>query len=199
MDNQNKPVHQSKNNLSLYLAIAAILISVIGTGISIVEAMIMKDQQIIMHEQKAASVWPYVIPSKSLKADQVGQVIQVKYTNNGVGPALLGPSSVSYNGKSIERSQLSGLISQDLSGYTVVETTNVSSEGTVLAAEEEYIFVEITVIGMTMDIESLNTLSQVLSEISVDYCYCSIYQDCWAGGTEQSPIRSMSCDTKIVM
>ena len=190
---------KTKNNLSLYLAIAAILISVIGTGISVVEAMIMKDQQTIMHEQKSASVWPYVIPSKSLSADQVGQVIQVKYTNNGVGPALMGLSSISYNGKPIKRDQLSGLISQDLSGYNVVQTTNVNSEGTVIAAEEEYIFVEIKVIGMKMDLEGLNAVSQVLSQISVEYCYCSIYQDCWMSSTEGSPIRTTHCNTKIVM
>ena len=189
----------TNNNLSFYLAVAAILISVIGTGISVVEAMIMKDQQTIMNEQKSASVWPYVIPSKSLSADQVGQVIQVKYTNNGVGPALMGLSSISYKGKPVERDELSGLISKDLSGYTVVQTTNVNSEGTVLAAEEEYIFVEIKVIGMKMDLEGLNAVSQVLSEINVEYCYCSIYQDCWMSSTEGSPIRTTNCHTKILM
>ncbi|MEM9258043.1 MAG: hypothetical protein AAGA62_00270 [Bacteroidota bacterium] len=77
-----------KRPASFYMALIAIVISLVGTGVSIIEARILREQQNLMMEEKAASVWPYVTESNLVRQDSNSLIIEFSLRNDGVGPAL---------------------------------------------------------------------------------------------------------------
>ncbi|MFT5016276.1 MAG: hypothetical protein ACI9G6_001045 [Limisphaerales bacterium] len=180
--------------ISFWMALLAIVISLIGTGVSMMEAGILRNQQKLMVEEKAASVWPYVVSSTSVVRTDKGIEVEVVLTNKGVGPALLSPVTFSAAGKQGSVAQLLPIISKNHPGLVLLAMFTKGSSKEVLAAGEEIIVSTILIIdsaketlpGTTEDtaigsinMNLLNKTTKIIDAITFDFCYCSIYGDCW--------------------
>jgi hypothetical protein len=180
--------------ISFWMALLAIVISLIGTGVSMMEAGILRDQQKLMVEEKAASVWPYVVSSTSVVKTDKGIEIEMVLTNKGVGPALLSPVTFSAAGKQGSVAQLLPIISKNHPGLVLLAMFTKGSSKEVLAAGEEITVYTILVVDSakdtlagasedtaigSMDVSLLNKTAEIVDAITFDFCYCSIYGDGW--------------------
>ncbi|TXF91486.1 hypothetical protein FUA23_01975 [Neolewinella aurantiaca] len=178
---------------SFWMALVAILISLVGTIISITEAGILRDQQQMMKEEKAAAVWPYVASLVTMKNTEKGLEIETTLANKGVGPALISGTEFSVGAANGSLAELLPNLSAQYPGMVLHAVQSHTVEHSVLAAGEAIPLYKIMVfypettdslspvekalskINMTL----LNTGQQITDTLAVDFCYCSIYGDCW--------------------
>jgi hypothetical protein len=184
------------------------VISLIGTGVSIMEAGILRDQQQLMVEEKAAAVWPYLESSTSAIKTEKGIEIKMVLTNKGVGPALLSDITFSTEGKYGKRSDLTSVLSKNHPGLVLLNTFTRNSMKEVLAAQEELIAYKVLIFPRPgeassdnsfektlQDFNSLNEAGEIIDAISSTYCYCSIYGDCW-DSDNQPLLANEACSGK---
>lgn len=181
---------------SFWMALVAIVISLIGTGVSMMEAGILRDQQQLMIEEKAAAVWPFVTPQTNVRDGETGQEIVFSLANKGVGPALI-------DGITSSAGRFSGSIHEAMKGidlndqgFGIVATLSNPAHSIVLAAGESKEVYKLLIIdkktipspGEDSDVgrklSRMQGLSSVIAQINSSYCYCSIYGDCWNSDNE---------------
>lgn len=176
---------------SFWMALFAIFVSLIGTGISVIEAGILRDQQELMIEEKAAAVWPFVAGQTQVSESKAGIEIVFTLTNKGVGPAII-------NGITFSAGEVSGSIRKaikniELPGadFTIVPTLSKEDSEDVLAAGETIEVYKLLLVeksptpkpveaGYTdWQLNRMQKASLLLTQLDYNYCYCSIYGDCW--------------------
>ncbi|MEL7162668.1 MAG: hypothetical protein AAFN92_18060, partial [Bacteroidota bacterium] len=182
---------KKRNSLSLYLAIVAILISLVGTGVSIIEAKILRDQQELMLEEKAAAVWPYVTVNSLLSQDTTGITVSFSLQNDGVGPALVGEIKQFFYGKEVGPIELVDSLETRYPEALVIPVLSTSWDRKVLGAGESNTYLRIYLSGKGID---LTAGDFVLDGITRDFCYCSIYNDCW-NFVDGEPKKTTGCAT----
>ncbi|MEM1357542.1 MAG: hypothetical protein AAGF89_05055 [Bacteroidota bacterium] len=165
-----------KRPASFYMALIAIVISLVGTGVSIIEARILREQQDLMMEEKAASVWPYVTESNLVRQDSNSLTIEFSLRNDGVGPALIGNVELLLDEAPISVLALTDSIAVEYPGVSIIPTLSVNWERKVLAAGDTEVFLRLYCVGSQPGIFFGN---EVLQRLARRYCYCSIYGDCW--------------------
>ena len=186
---------QKTNRTSLYLALLAILISLVGTGVSIFESKLLREQQTIMVEEKAASVWPYVELKINSTVHVLGYTIGARVVNKGIGPALLGDVILVYDGEQIPLGQISKVILDKHSGLEMSKMNLGKSEMLGVLSPDE----EVDVFSVTFAVNDTN-LDEVLSiadYLELSLCYCSIYGDCWEVGMEGKPKKIDECSARL--
>lgn len=178
---------------SFWLALFALLISVIGTAISVIDTNILRDQQRMMAEEKAASVWPYVVASVVSEMKDNRAVVTYTLLNKGVGPALIGGYSFRIDGKPFDAAAVRDELSRRLPGTTIIPSKVRADTREVLAAGESFTPLELVVINTGAPAEETGELTQqpalqIASMLAGEFCYCSIYGDCWVinAATERS-------------
>ncbi|MEO0449333.1 MAG: hypothetical protein AAFZ74_03320 [Pseudomonadota bacterium] len=150
------------------LGLVAIVISLSALGVSVLEVTSLKDQQ-------KASVWPYL----ELSQNYSGQGFQVTVANKGVGPALLGDIGFIYENQKVANSNdLDALIERVVGperafSYDTYRSNNASNS--VLAPGEEAIL-----FGVPWTANTRAFVEGVGGKISVQGCYCSVYEECWS-------------------
>lgn len=179
------PDNNTSNRTTFWMALIAIIISLVGTVVSIMEANILRAQQELMLEEKAAAVWPHL--AVSMNVEFSAETLSIKYAviNKGVGPALLGGFQFSINDG--EPGELLDAIDVLRRKYPELRITpafsSVNLNSVVVPGESKAIYhLQIT---STTGVSLLSFVS-LSEELTAQFCYCSIYGDCW--DAENNPL-----------
>lgn len=158
------------------MALLAIIISLIGTGVSIIEAGILREQQRLMVEEKEAAVWPYVSAGVLLNNDEQGTTVEFKLKNEGVGPALIGDIEHTMEDTKGVLIDILPVLRAQFPDLNILPTLSSSSTSKVLGAGESMVVYRLYV---TKKPEAKSDPFLVSAAFSTTYCYCSIYGECW--------------------
>ncbi len=189
------PKKQRRNRTSLYLSLLAILISLVGTGVSIFETRLLREQQDLMIEEKAASVWPYVRLNMTSNQSPNTYTIGAKFINKGVGPALLGNIQLFFADEQIPSSELFQRMEDAFPELQLgASSINLIDERMVLSPGEEKTLYSLS---YTTERTQPTVLLELLEKVRVEACYCSIYGDCWSLGTNEVLTREENCSAKL--
>ncbi len=181
---------KKKNNFdrSDFISVTALIMSMVAVFVSIYEARILKEQQLLMQEQEKTSVWPYMDGILSYEyAEKIR--IRFEFENKGIGPSKIRRMRLLLNGTEV-RDYISLIDSLD-AYFPVVADLGVSfqpAEGDVISPGEKI---------TTLLIESnrfpgdLNKIREM--DLRFDLCYCSVYDDCWSIDPEDKQVRT-PCD-----
>lgn len=183
------------NRTSLYLAILAILISLVGTGVSIFESQILREQQEIMLAEKAASVWPFVRLAFNSSQTDTTYTIGATFINKGVGPAVIGDIELFFQGEPIAASEIFEKIKEAYPEMRLgTSTINLSNGRFVVSPDEEK-----EMYRLTYFVESTSPLGlvELLTSIRIEACYCSIYGDCWGLDNSEEAYSVEECAARL--
>lgn len=158
------------------MALLAIIISLVGTGVSIVEANILRDQQQLMLEEKEAAVWPYVSAGVQMSYDTSATTIVYRLKNEGVGPALIGDIQHKTGETTGVLTEILPSLREKFPDLQLIPTLSSSSTNKVLGAGESMVVFSLYV---TQKPSAENDPIALASAIETTFCYCSIYGACW--------------------
>lgn len=186
---------EKPNRTSLYLALLAILISLVGTGVSIFESRLLREQQDLMIEEKAASVWPYVRLNMTSNQSPQAYTIGATFVNKGVGPALVGNLQLLFDGERIPGSELFTKMKSAYPDLSLgASSLNLSEDRMVVSPGEEKVLYSLTYVT---DTTQSTVLLDMMLRISVEACYCSIYGDCWSIGDNEMLATAKDCSARL--
>jgi len=178
---------------SIIIALIAVLISSASAYISLKESRIMLDQQKMLSEQQAASVWPYLAnqPVHNYKADSV-VIYEYVVTNKGVGPAIIDEVIYKFGDEIIAGWDLGKSLKRKHPQLKIEQLSNAVLDGMVLAPGERHGVIKEKITRLKGD---TTNLWQVLNEMNFDleYCYCSVYGKCWKVASKGEIKPSKEC------
>lgn len=190
---------------SLLISLVAVAISLIGTLVSIYEARVLRDQQSLQAEQKSASAWPYVAIDRDVSSTS-DSVATLTFTavNLGVGPAILGDVHYLFRGKPHEsynideaiRAYLPKVNQEHEEEFQVYTTQNWQIDSLVLPPEKDVRVITLKVVGGS-NYKSMSAANAIANEVSIQFCYCSVYGDCWYRGKSLAPEKNPDCSSYI--
>lgn len=141
-----------------------------------------------------AEAWPFLSYGTSNVGDDGEKIISLDLQNNGVGPAMLGPIEVSYNGKPVRdpRDMLErccGLKPEQSLTLATSPATRI-----VMRPGENLKFLRIAQTPANQAIwEKFDTERW---KLRVRSCYCSIFDECWTiDGSQARPEPIAACPT----
>lgn len=141
-----------------------------------------------------AAAWPFVAYSTGNYTPEGERLINLSFTNNGLGPALVGPVEVKFRG-SVMRSPVDLLAA--CCGYRDNQTMQLRTSPIVnvaLRPGEEVLFMGLP--AVPANTEMVDLLDASREEIQVRACYCSIFDDCWiVEGAQARPRTVEACPT----
>lgn len=141
-----------------------------------------------------AAAWPFVAYRTGNYTADGDRLISLFFTNNGLGPALIGPVEVRFRGRAM-RSPADLL--QACCGYQPNRAMQLRTSPIVnvaLRPGEEVLFMSLP--GVTANAGMVDRLDAVREEIQVRACYCSIFDDCWTvQGSQTKPQPVEVCPT----
>jgi hypothetical protein len=147
----------------------------VAVFVSIYEARILKEQQIIMQNQEKTSVWPYIDGQLSYRYAQQLE-ISFDFENKGIGPAKVRKMDLIFNGAVV--SDYTVLL-DSLDNYFPEEANMGASfqpaTGDVLSPGEEVTSLLIQSDRFPGDVQRIRNIA-----LQFDLCYCSVYDECWA-------------------
>lgn len=188
-----------KVDTSLVFAVLALVISSIGTLTGIYEARIMRQQQAIMQDQKAASVWPYVERGNYLDYDEENNVLEISHflENKGIGPAVLADVDYRFDGKSIGLHEVDNEISKILPLTRIEMAQNFSVDNLVLSAGERVRVFRILITPEESIYEINFDINKIVDAYQSWFCYCSVFGSCWSLGEKDLPVPTEVCERTI--
>ena len=144
-------------------------------------------------KMQQADAWPFISYGTSNVNEKDERVISLSLANNGVGPALLGPIEVRYNGKPVADpvDLLRKCCGSELRGLSM--STSPSS-GIVVPARESVHFMRL---AETPENKALwSRFEKERWKLQVRSCYCSIFDECWViEGSQAKPKAVPICPT----
>lgn len=202
---ENKLSLRQRVDRSLLISLVAVAISLIGTVVSVYEAGVLSDQQKLQAEQKSASAWPYVAIDRDVSSVS-DSIATLKFTavNLGVGPAILGDVNYLYRGQGYESYNIDNAIREDLTdlnqkdgkNFQVYSTQNWQIDSLVLPPEKDVSIVTLRIVG-GKDYVSMDVANSIANQVSIQFCYCSVYGDCWYRGKSIAPEKNPDCSSYI--
>lgn len=171
----------------LFVGVPALAISLIVAWGTFVQATATQRMQ-------QASAWPFISYYTSNFDAQGRHRIELTLANNGVGPAMLGPMEVRYNGHPVRDAE--ALLSA-CCGYRPGQKASFGTNvvpGSVLRPGER---IEYFVMSDTPDNAAIvHELERKRYALDVRACYCSIFDDCWIiRGARAKPDAVKQCPT----
>lgn len=136
----------------MIVAMSALLMSLITTIVSVYSAYI--DRQ-----YARASVWPRLEIYRSFKVDEFSYGV----TNSGNGPAIIEYATIRYRSEPIR-------VWKDLPIDGNFVQSHLGSR--ILSAQN-------TIQPLHYTGEAVQQLIDIDNELSIELCYCSIYEECW--------------------
>ncbi|QCB56240.1 hypothetical protein E5675_18565 [Sphingopyxis sp. PAMC25046] len=128
-------------------------------------------------KMQTGGVMPFVTFGTSNGDEDGNQDISLSLTNNGVGPAILGPIEVRYEGKPIKTPVELLKTCCAKAGMQGVRLSTSPSTGIAVRPGETIEFVSFP---RTPESEKLwQTFNKERWKLEVRSCYCSIFNDCW--------------------
>jgi len=161
---------------SLWISIIALLISLGTMAISIIETNIMKNQQTIMMDQKFASVWPYMQRNQWTNYGEEKGSFQFGIENKGVGPGLIQDVTYLYNGDTVETWSFHDSLASQNPEVKFTTRSNQNIDNMVISPGQ---LVHLVKVEMKSTDTSQVLLNDLQSSFRVEFCYCSIYGECW--------------------
>ena len=175
----------SRSRTAQWSALLALGISALALGVGVYQTR-------LMQTQARASVWPYVTSGFHYSAHGESQGFELHLENNGVGPAIVQSTVIRLDGQAVKHwddviatlmashkgeSADAGL--SGLHGIVIPPSTNRETD---IAAIR------------TSDAALAEALYNARGRLSVDICYCSIYDDCWVSHwLERKPDPVSAC------
>ncbi len=157
------------------MALLALLVSLGALFVSIYEARIMKEQQLLMQTQQKASVYPFLDQNWVYNFNPDKGSIIFTLANKGIGPAQINHIQFVLNDEPINDYSL---LKEKLSTFFPDSANFVLSYASIdsyfLAAKEE---IELFDLRFDPFPNAYQLISQL--DMEFDVCYCSIYDDCW--------------------
>jgi len=154
------------------LAMAALLFSAIAMVIAFFELR-SSDRQL------EANVWPYVDMNINLEADTFSLDLQ----NKGMGPALIHEFRLLLRGQEV----VNALELVDVADYPL-EDLSMSTE----TVQDSVLSVGERLVAFRIDGEDVGLrLRELITEMDVQICYCSLNNQCWDNRGSQSFRRSV--------
>lgn len=130
----------------------------------------------LMQTQARASVWPYVVVGYSYNqtGDRPGFDLHVE--NNGVGPAIVRSVQVRFDDKPVQHwtDVMGNLVGQ---GITVHANFSGLSGSVIPPSLNRETAVSALYVS---DPAVAKLFYAAVDRLTIDICYCSIYDDCWA-------------------
>ena len=139
-----------------------------------------------------AEAWPFISYGTSNAGEDGARVISLVLSNDGIGPALLGPIEIRYEGKAIRNpKELLRRCCGYREGMKLSFATSPAS-GISVRPGESVGFLRLTA---TAQNEALwQALDQERWKLRVRSCYCSIFGECWiVDGVQSAPQATASC------
>ncbi|HSX56095.1 MAG TPA: hypothetical protein VLG14_12405 [Sphingomonas sp.] len=143
-------------------------------------------------KMQQADAWPFISYGTSNVNDKGERVISLSLANNGVGPALLGPIEIRYQGKPVQDprdllAKCCGLKPSDKFSLSTSPATGIA-----LPTRESSYFMRLAETP-----ESKAVWGRFETErwkLKVRSCYCSIFDECWTiEGSQAKPRPVAAC------
>ncbi|SEQ41747.1 hypothetical protein [Neolewinella agarilytica] len=167
---------------SFYMALLAIVISLVGTCVSIFEARILREQQTIMSDEKEATVWPYVSAGANISQEGKSTTVTMSLKNEGVGPALIGDLHHVVEGQTGTLTEVLPMLRKQFPAFKIIPLLISNTGKKVLGAGESVTAYRLLISGQT---DQVLDHIEVTGAIETEFCYCSIYGDCWSSDGER--------------
>lgn len=173
--------------LSVVLALIAVLISVCTMVISLVETSIMQKQQQAMTESAKVSVWPYVTTLTTTGMDNGEIQFKMIVENKGVGPALINTMELLYDGNSVDKSLIEA-VRDHCPDAIVTNYFSNSIQKMILSPGEKK-----SIVSFNLKDADFMNFAQFTEKVDTRYCYSNIYGDIWVS-TDSTPVESKECE-----
>jgi len=169
---ETPPTANNTERLFLRLTFWQTVLSLVGVFIAVVALYAALNESAAVRQQTAAAVWPYVQFSINETESEEGASFAFYFTNTGVGPARMRTMKVEMLGESMSdwRSVLDLLQGEATDNISRNFITN-----RVLAPGERVTAFETT----DPDLRRRLTEAAQSDESRIQFCYCSIFDDCW--------------------
>ncbi|KTE00367.1 hypothetical protein ATE68_18220 [Sphingopyxis sp. H038] len=129
-------------------------------------------------KMQSGGVMPFVTFGTSNGDKDGNQDIALSLTNNGVGPAILGPIEIRYEGKPITTPI--DLLTACCTGETQARAVRFSTSPSTGIAVRPGETIEFVSLPRTPASEKIwQTFNKERWKLKVRACYCSIFNDCW--------------------
>ncbi len=149
----------------MFVAAAAVMVGVCALGVSLYQASIMRAQQQELSVQRRAEVWPHLEFGKGYNSEG----FQFVLFNQGIGPARIESIQLLFDGEPLPHWY--GLISQLMPDSTLFGLQSHMG-GRVLPANNQ-------IPAYAAKEPLAGALEAAISQIQFNFCYCSVYDDCW--------------------
>ncbi len=156
-------------NPEMIVALSALLIGLVTAFTSIYSAYVDR-------EYARASVWPRLEIFRSFSKDTFSYGV----TNSGTGPAIIKYAKVQHGSTYIKNWH-------EIEQFNNIRQSHVSTR--TLAPQK-------TITPISYQGDDAKKLVEVDNHISIELCYCSIYEECWVIDRESQPKTIEACVIK---
>lgn len=177
-----KPWHQHFETVG---SISAIVVGIAALYVS-------WDQGRVMREEVRASVWPAVQISASVNRRIDDLIINMKLENAGVGPARVERITILHEGEVV--TDIDDLVERMSPGpdrSIEVSTGRIMAPGGKLRPFE----LRYPAGSEMAEMDAVELLEVLSKDWSMEVCYCSVLDQCWIGGDDQTGQQEVErCD-----
>jgi len=152
--------------------VAQTILAVAGVFTGAVALYAALNESAAVRRQSAAAVWPLVELNTTDYVTNDGALFQLSVRNAGVGPARIKAMKVSLEGKPV--ANWTEFSERALGGANVV-LGRITAVGRVLRPGDQ---VNLFTVSEPAAVRKLTELAYS-GAASVEYCYCSIFDECW--------------------
>ncbi len=128
-------------------------------------------------KMQTGGVMPFVTFGSSNISDDGKPDISLSLTNNGVGPAILGPIEIRYKGKAV--ASPTDLLNRCCAGGEATRLSFATSPSTGVAVRPGESVRFISLPRTPASEKVWQTFNKERWKLQVRSCYCSIFNDCW--------------------
>lgn len=152
----------------------ALVVSLGALCVSIYEANIMREQQMIMQSQQKTSVFPYLVQDLRYSFGDGGEFIY-EIENKGIGPAKIKSATLTLNKKPVNslveiKNELDEIFPEEADYGLSLSSPN----GFFISPKEKIVAIKITYKKFKNSMDLIRNLT-----FKYDIIYCSIFDDCW--------------------
>jgi hypothetical protein len=168
-----------KANVMSYIAV---VLSVLALFVSILEVT-------FLHDEVRAQAWPYLQIDNTFNAEGFSLYVE----NKGVGPAKMHYVDFTLDGKKI--TDLDKAIKDEIGEENAFsfDTYQIRSPAPGVMSSDE----KIVIFSVPWQTNTRMLIQRWGNRVSLEACYCSVYDDCWLAALGQAEPREVeSCDVE---
>lgn len=178
--------------VDLSVALSALVLSIVSVAIAIHHGH-------TMEKLVAANSWPSIEIATSNADDQGQKDLRLVVSNVGIGPARIEKFIVRYDGEPVADARdllRHCCATADLPAERQPLLVTSAVLGRVLPAREKINVLHFRYDDANADI--WNRLDAARSHLSMQVCYCSVFDECWIGDSNPvAPKRTESCSSLV--